>query len=211
MAPVEVQRAIYIDFEGFVKEAPSLLGISVDGAFKQVVLDAGLKAAAEFSGLEFLAGKAAISGLLRQAINEERRIVAFSSHEKAKAKEWYEIDLEPVYADARMIAKRWLNALKQKHPDWEHTHPRFGKVDNTLKSFLELIDYPRSSHLGLRKSTKRIGDVRDMLANRNTFEDLTGVAKRKWTNLLSHNQIDVEGMRDLVGKASAGFEPRAIE
>lgn len=208
ITPDEVRSAIYIDFEGFVKEAPSLLGINIDGSFKQVVLDAGLKAAAEFSGLEFLAGKSALGRLLRQATDEQRRIVAYSSHEKTKSLEWYEIDLKPVYADGRMIAKRWLNALKQKYPNWKDTQPRFDKVDNSLKSFLELIDYPRPSNLGLQKSTKRIGDVREMLSRHNSFEDLTGVAKRKWANLLTHNRIDVEGMRSLVEKASAGFEPR---
>jgi hypothetical protein len=35
----EAERAIYIDFEEFEKEAPALLGVLIDGAFEQIILD----------------------------------------------------------------------------------------------------------------------------------------------------------------------------
>ena len=40
-----------------------------------------------------------------------------------------------------------------------------------------------------------------MLAKRKNFEDLTPVVKAKWTKLLDHNKIDVQGMKFLVMNA----------
>jgi hypothetical protein len=44
----EAERVIYIDFEGFVKEAPALIGIQVEDNFEQLVLDARFSGAAAY-------------------------------------------------------------------------------------------------------------------------------------------------------------------
>jgi hypothetical protein len=40
------KRAIYIDFEGFLGKAPSLIGVAIGSKFYQVALDEGLRLAA---------------------------------------------------------------------------------------------------------------------------------------------------------------------
>jgi hypothetical protein len=50
----EAVRAIYIDFEGFEAREPSLIGISIDNHFDQIILTPSLKSAAEAKGLSDL-------------------------------------------------------------------------------------------------------------------------------------------------------------
>jgi len=89
---------------------------------------------------------------------------------------------------------------KQSHPNWD--------IERTLQDFLQLIGYDRPKHLGIEKTTSRIKHVRDQLISRGSFDDLTPVAKAKWTKLLDHNRHDVQGMMTLVEKALNGFVPQ---
>jgi hypothetical protein len=82
----EFKRAVYIDFEGFTEQPPTLAGILIDGQFEQVVFDQGLSAAARHSKLQALDAKEWARGLLERVSREQRRVVAFSSHEKTLAK-----------------------------------------------------------------------------------------------------------------------------
>jgi hypothetical protein len=116
----------------------------------------------------------------------------------------------PVYADARLIAVRWLKQLKRSNPKWGQTYPNWA-IERSLKNLLELINSPRPSHLGIERTTRRIGAVRDQLLKRGAFGELTPVAKAKWTKLLDHNRHDVRGMMNLVEKVVEGFVPRGID
>lgn len=58
----------------------------IDGQFEQVVFDQGLSAAARHSKLQALDAKEWARGLLERVSREQRRVVAFSSHEKTLAK-----------------------------------------------------------------------------------------------------------------------------
>ena len=59
----------------------------------------------------------------------------------------------------------------------------------------------RGDYLGVRQTTQRIKAVEDMLERKGSYQLLTAVNKAKWTKLLEHNKIDVEGMKALVLKA----------
>lgn len=196
MSQVETARAIYIDFEGFVDKAPALIGVATEGDFFQVALDQGLELAAVARKMSSQQGDEVIGSLLAKAREEKRRIVAYSQHEKRVCKKFYAIDLSPVYADARLIAKKWR----------KKTHPGLKPGPKSLKEYLHLIGYERGSYLGEKQSTQRIKAVRDMCAKRGSYEALTATVKAKWTRLLQNNSIDVLGMRELCRKAVSGGE-----
>jgi hypothetical protein len=185
-----------------------LIGFWCDGTFSQIIFDPVLQPAAETKGLSVEEPKQFMQYLLKRSIDENRRIIAYTQHEKNTSKFYFGVDLSPVYADARMIAVKWLNRIKRKHVNWKKEHPSWN-IDRGLKNFFELMGYYRPLHLGKEKTTKRIRDVRNMLTKRNgDYEQLTGTAKRKWTNLLKHNQHDVIGMRTLMEKALSDYVPR---
>jgi hypothetical protein len=186
--PAQAEKAIYIDFEGLMDAPPSLIGIMVDGEFTQHVFDTRLLAAAKHSNLNYCDGTKFLSELVQKASNENRRIVAFSSYEKQTIKKYYDIDIADAYADARLIAKALRPTI------FEST----GLKPRDLKSYLTAINYKRGDYLGIKQTAPRIRAVASMLEKKPNFEDLTPTVKAKWTKVLQHNRIDVEGMRMLV-------------
>lgn len=191
--PEEADRAIYIDFEGYVGKPPSLIGVAIGSEFSQVVFDTGLGPAAEAKGLPIQDGSGLIEHLLGRAQRENRRIVAFSQHEKRICRKFYGIDLSPVYADARLIAKKNLSREYRKS----------GHRPKSLKDYLRSIGYSRQTCLGERQSTQRMRAVEDMCARRGSYEGLTRTVKAKWTKALENNRVDVIGMKGLVDRCSA--------
>jgi len=186
-----VRRAIYIDFEGFMDKAPSLIGVAIGSQFYQVALDEGLRLAAEAKKIPVREGDELVRDLLERAIREKRRIVAFSPCEKRICRKYYQLDLSPVYADANRIVKKWL----------AKAYPELKRRPKSLKAYLKLIGYERAACLGERQAAQRIRAVRGMCIRRGSYEALTGCAKAKWTKLLEYNKIDVLGMRELCRRA----------
>lgn len=186
IAESDAHRAIYIDFEGFTDKTPSLIGIQCDEEFEQKVLTDDLALAAAAKSIKVADGKVVIASLLSRAKLENRKIVAYSSFEKEQCHKWFGIDISEVYVNANLVAKRWK---KLAHPKLRITG---------LKDYLKLVNYPRGDHLGIKQSTQRIASVSNMLAKKGNFIDLTPVVKAKWTKLLDHNKIDVQGMKFLI-------------
>ena len=186
----DAERAIYIDFEGFEAREPSLIGVSIDSHFEQVILSISLRSAAKAKGLAIRDGKEYLNELFNLAIKENRKIVAFSSHEKEQCHKWYGLNISQVYVNANLIAKAW----------YRKTYPLPREKITGLKDYLKLIGVYRGDYLGVRQTTQRIKAVEDMLERKGEYELLTRVNKAKWTKLLEHNKIDVEGMKSLVLK-----------
>jgi hypothetical protein len=190
ISKVDVERAIYIDFEGFMKHPPSLIGIMCEDDFWQVVLVEDLILAAQAKNIKFDDGKNLISNLIHRAVDEDRKIVAYSSFEKEQCHRWYDLDISSLYVNANLVARSWKKiAFPQE------------KISG-LKDYLKLINYPRGDHLGIKQSTQRIKSVSEMIAKKGSYELLTTTQKGKWTRLLNHNRIDVEGMKALMLRAT---------
>lgn len=191
MTTEEAKRAIYMDFEGFMDKPPSLIGVAIGSKFYQVVLDEGLRLAAEAKKMSVQPGDHLVRDLLGRALKEKRRIVAFSQCEKRICRKYYQIDLSPVYADANRIVKKWVVLA----------HPELKRSSKSLKACLRLIRYKRATCLGERQAAQRIRAVRDMCSKRGSYEALTPVVKAKWAKLREYNKIDVLGMRELCRRA----------
>jgi len=186
-----VRRAIYIDFEGFLDRAPSMIGVAINSKFYQVVLDEGLRLAANAKKIPVRPGDELVRDLLERAVRENRRIVAFSPCEKRICRKYYQLDLSPVYADANRVVKNWV----------ARAYTDLKRRPKSLKAYLKLIGYERATCLGERQAAQRIRAVRGMCLRRGSYEALTGCVKAKWTKLLEYNKIDVLGMRELCHRA----------
>lgn len=184
----QAERGIYIDFEGFKNEAPTVIGILIDDYFEQIIFDEKLRLAAEKKDLRVATLSDTVKYLINCCDDEGRKIIAYSNHELHKIFKYADIDISSYYKNARSIAKRWFNRehYEKKLPSWG------------LKDFLDFIGYNRPSHLGNQKSTSRIKHVKEMIEKRDAYDELTSTAKGKWTKLLHHNRIDCEGMKDLM-------------
>ena len=113
-----LSRSVIIDFEGFEEKPPTLCGVLKDGVFTQVVFDEIL-----FPAISYTTEKESerlivvedrqefLDSLVEMAIDENRKIVAFSTHERDVLGGERVADL---YIDALPIAKTWRKTLRPK-------------------------------------------------------------------------------------------------
>ena len=224
ITPQQVERAMYIDFEGTMKDPPSMLGVLTvtDGEveFDQPVFEEALWPAARYAppNTEGYATKPAelmvtLTELRDKATNERRQIFAFSEHElneitKALSSddeiEWWKTNL----INVRPYAKRWA---KQAHPNYtfkKSANPMGGK--HTLDQFLQLAGYEVPKMHGPGNSAQRIKYVRNQLVKKNgNWSALTRVAKGKWTKAMRHNWHDCYGTYQLMKQVTAWIQPRS--
>ncbi|MBM3919186.1 MAG: hypothetical protein FJ344_06775 [Sphingomonadales bacterium] len=180
---------LFIDFEGLIKEDPSLVGVCSDDQFRLVILDPRLEGVlqsplAHEIPISFLS----ITDFLEQTVKlvrtEHKVIVAFSEREQLvfQSKGW---NVSDYYWNAHKSLKQWFNQ-----------HDRINRPKPfTLNSILRYFSYPLHTDYGEKQATQRIVHVRNMLeARQQTYSQLTNVAKSKCTKLLRYNQKDVKGL-----------------
>ena len=182
---VEAERAIYIDFEGYVKEAPALIGILIEDDFEQIVLDEKFRGAAAYKDpIAVIPGETVISDLLARSTSEDRKIVAFSTLEKEQCMHWYRVDISQRYVNAKSIAGRWARKV---NPEVRC---------RTLKDFEIFTGFQRSRDTGYQKNTSCLNAA---LRDLDSYGELRNPAPKKhWTNLRKHNRQDVEAMKHIV-------------
>jgi len=188
--PSQAKRGIYVDLEGFKDKVPSLIGILVENDFEQIVLDPDLEQAALAKNLQVKSFACAMQYIAELAKTEKRKVFAYSQHELNLALEYTSSGptIKRKYKDGHKIAKRWFH---REHYD-EH-------IDNWgLKSFMEFLRQPLPGRFGHQKATYRLGYVRDMLARKGTYNDLTSTAQNHWTDLLDYNEWDCLALQKLM-------------
>jgi hypothetical protein len=183
----EASRAIYVDFEGFKDKTPSLVGILVDGALTQIVLDPRLFPAAVVKGCKTGSIDEVARDLRERCHAEGRTLVAYSGHELRTFAAYSAVDFSDVYRNALLIARRWWNVFHYGKP-----------IDRKLKTFLAAIGAPMPASLGIGNATSRLRAVIDMLERRHTYGALTPIVRKKWRNLLDYNAHDCRGTQRLV-------------
>ena len=100
--------------------------------------------------------------------------------------------------DSKRIARRWKNKYHR-----DVTFMRIpGQGRHRLAEYMGLIDYDVPRTAGPGNTGQRLRSVRKQLVSHGgDYGKLTGVAKGKWTKVLSHNYHDCVGMRAVTVKA----------
>jgi hypothetical protein len=194
----EATRGIYVDCEGFKERSPSLIGVLIEDQFEQVVFDPGLKLAAEAKGLRVSSFPSEAARIARLARDEDRVVVAYSQMERQLFSDYAGVELGSHYRDARKIAKYWKNVCHYDEPI----------AGRGLKDFFDFIGYRVTGNPGKQKTTKRLRALLEMLPRKGSYEALTSTKKWQWTNLLTYNEHDCRGMKELVMRASTELEAR---
>lgn len=200
---LEAARALHLDFEGFMGRPPVMAGLLVDGRWTAVVFDdvaPMLAPAAIAKGLEVCRLDDFLAEIVRRAEEEDRCIMGFSSRERSVFLE-HGVTAETFdrrWIDTRRLGMAWR---RRHHPEvaaqvtaTRRRLRRLGRrVDgrgNRLQDFARLLGLPSCPGYGPGRTTSRLRDVGGQLERRGAYERLTGVAKRKWTLLLRHNEFD---------------------
>lgn len=208
---VDWKRAIYIDFEGRVKDPASFLGVECEGEWSVDVLESALWPAVErghvFGAVRASSASDAFRRIQHRAESEGRAVVAWSRRELEEIvgtegvaeseRQWWKDNLVNAIPTAKRLA-RTLNIEIKSRPS------AFGISSNkaSLASFLEALGYVVPKIHGPGNSAKRILNVRRQFEKGRTFAELTPSAKRSWTNGLSHNFHDCTGMSFVMNELS---------
>jgi hypothetical protein len=183
------RRGIYIDFECYRDEEPTLLGILLEGNFEQVVFLEDLKPAVRASNLEFAYLESAIADILDLATRECRRIITYSEYDLNKIKEYTNLgkNVEYFYTNARKIADIWQKEYLESK-----------EINNSLKSVAEKIGKPYPKYLLKKNPTKIIRKIKKALSREQEFAKLPDDAKKDWGNLLEYNRYDCWVMQEFL-------------
>ena len=208
LACSEAKRAIFIDFEGTAVDPATFLGAWCEGEWTVTLLERAFDSLVETGQpkgtLRTSEPLDAFQSLRSRAELEQRRIVAWSSRElneitgthgmDASEIEWWSEHL----LNALPPAKKWAKRNGITVP--EIKAPRGGRANRwSLSGFRKATDYGEVAKLFEPGSTaSRIRSVRHQLQTRPDYRDLTPVAKRKWTNVLTHNFHDCAGLAHVV-------------
>lgn len=205
LTPEQIQRAVYIDFEGTKNDPPSFLGWSCEGEWAYCVIETALFPAAEYPHTKgtgsYATPEHCLRMLLERSRQEQRVLIAWSTHELQMIKNfvaWSDEDLaywNQHLINALPIGRRWSRREGIVIPEIEGTYSaRPNKW--SLSGFRIATDYPPVNALHEPGHTaSRLRHVRDQLAKRNgDFARLTRVAKGKWTKVLTHNFHDCAGL-----------------
>ena len=218
ITPRQVESAMYIDFEGTMKDPPSMLGVLTvtdgEAEFDQPVIEETLWPAAGHTPNNttgYAPRRADLTSVLTElrhrSTDEDRLIFAFSEHELGEILKELTSDEEIQWWKANLInvrpyAKEWA---KKVHPNYtfkKSANPMGGK--HTLDQFLQLAGYEVPKAHGPGNSAKRIRYVRDQLIKKHgNWDAVTPGAKRKWTNAMLHNWHDCYGTYQLMKQVTA--------
>ncbi|HAE11559.1 MAG TPA: hypothetical protein DCG39_07945 [Opitutae bacterium] len=190
--PAQIEKGIYIDFEGFKDKSPSILGLLYDNQFEQIVLDADLEEAARHRGLLRMNLESAIRRVLEIAGGKRRKIFAFSEHERKVVLRHtnFQRSFSRRYRNVRIIAKSWIN----------RNNPENRPEDWGLKSIMKYVGPQIPSPLEEHSPTYRLREVKAMLLKRKAYASLTKVKKNHWESLLAYNEWDCRALPKLLRK-----------
>jgi len=194
--PEEAARAVFLDFEGRKKEAPSFVGAVWDGPrtihLEQVVLDERLLSAAKAKGLCRAELSSYLHDLSSWIRGEERVIVAWSERELEVFREFADA------ADLRVLEKAYRNGIRLAKAYRRRQPPGSAPDQNSLAVWMDHCGYRVPNGQGTGLVAAAILDVRDGLEKHRGYDELTPVMKGKWTRALGHNHHDCLGMRHVV-------------
>jgi hypothetical protein len=186
----EVERAIYIDYEGNMDRPPTLLGWYVDGTYHASIIEplfATCSNRYRTKSVDVTDHEKLALRLLEQAEEEKRLIVSWSEHDYLHMSKV----LNPI--DKARLQLVYRNAIKTAKPWYRN---KFGSPTEKakLQFFEDLLGFyvPERFGLGLVGESLRL--IREQIEKGRTYSDLTKAAKTGWISVVRHNKFDLQGM-----------------
>lgn len=194
----DVERGIFLDFEGLVDGAPVLAGVLIPPAatlsdVEQVVLDRRFSAFGEATELATQEFEGWVTHLVERAETEDRRIIAWSEHELDIIRAWCSNAIATRFAarfrNARAFADTWRRTL---HPEVEFSAD--DRKENALANYLDCLDYFVPASIGHGTAARNIHRLSGPASAGRAWDSLSEAQRRYWMDLLTHNQHDCVGM-----------------
>lgn len=184
---VQLQRAIFLDYEGNKDKPPTFLGWRVDGETFGAIVEPLFDLCEKRYHAKYVVALVhveLVSELVQRAVDEKRHIVTWSQHDLRCMKKVIEpaqlSRLEDVYRNALATARPWYRK-------------QFGETAEvaSLSHFCELLDLSIPQRFGSGVVGKTLGLIRTQLNEGRGYSELTPSARKGWISVLRHNEYDL--------------------
>jgi hypothetical protein len=174
---------IIIDFEGFIGKPPSFVGVWDNGTYTIIILDKNMIGVTDQKNVVFMDLQSFLEETASFCRKENKKLIGYSNKELEVFKE-FGVDISDIYYNPIKNLKKWFYKKQYKLPK-----------PFALNDVLKVLEYPKYRYFGDKQTTQRIKHVTTQLIRSNqNFQDLTPVAKSKWTKLQKYNNQDVVGL-----------------
>ena len=199
LTPDELANAIYLDVVRDERGEPVLVGllsVSRNGSstLRRYVVDPAFASAAKASGIAAGDLRSVLARAVDRAGSQQRSVVVWGPDK--------DDGLVGRLRYARPSAKRWRSS---QHPDLRFEPDGNGKR-NRLDRYLPLVGYEVPARFAASKVGDHLRVLRVQFERGVAFEDLRPTTKRRWEDVLGHNEHDCRGMRALCETVAAELD-----
>jgi len=206
------ERGIFIDVEMRMNDpidAPRMIGVLVEGRYTAYACDDIFRTSVAYQNEHkpeqswgFSPAADLFSDIMHQAESTDRKIVAYSEHEKNIIKAIFPDQhdrIDNLYFNANM--SRWFR--RNHRADFQNLRDQRQGQYNTrvgLKDFLDLeyIDYEVPRFFRGFSPATAIKNLEEQLQRHGDHKSITGRRKSDFTNLYTYNEHDCRGMQALL-------------
>jgi hypothetical protein len=193
----QAAEAVYVDFEGNVDQAPSILGVRHAGTTRQYVIEAELASFSDLANPKYDMTVATLEQALAKLreLAAGRVVAGFTTHElNVVATHCVDADLRTWFAASYVNVKRPIGR-------WLRRQSAAGKLpvaaDGTLLAYMTVAGYSYKPGCGPGIVGPGLTRVRGQVARHGSAADTPKGARLHWWRILSHNATDLEATQGL--------------
>lgn len=185
-----VRRAIFFDYEGNTRLAPTLLGWRVDGRADAAITEPAFSICANrfrTKGVMVQDHLKLARRLIELAEREDRLLVSWSEHDLRQMSSV----LDPDWTEGLVL--RYRNAIRTVRP-WHNRTLGMPCKEATLDYFSGLVGFQVPERFGLGIVGEGLRLIRQQILEGRGYADLTPKARAAWIAIVKHNRYDLEAM-----------------
>lgn len=190
----QLQKAIFVDYEGNKERPPTLLGWRIDGETFCAIVEPLFSPCERKYHAKYVVAldhRELVSELVKRAVDEQRCIVTWSQHDL------HVMNTVLGAAMLKPLAKVYRNALATARPWYRNEYGRTAEVAS-LSHFCELLGLRVPERFGTGIVGTNLGLIRKQLNEGRGYGKLTPNARRGWVSVVRHNEYDLLNMEEVM-------------
>ena len=194
LSRVDIERALFVDYEGNTARAPTLLGWRIKGRNFGAIVEPSFDVCAgryRVRSVSAVDHSSKVAELIRLAQEDDCLIVSWSEHDLKHMREVAGEDLRGV------LEARYRNALRTVRA-WHGRRHGIAIPDASLNEVAHLlgIHVPQRYGVGLVGDALRL--IREQLNQGRSWPELTPAARSGWVTVVKHNRYDLQSMQEVL-------------
>lgn len=194
LSRVDIERALFVDYEGNTARPPTLLGWRIKGRNFGAIVEPSFDVCAgryRVRSVSAVDHASKVAELIRLAQEDDCLIVSWSEHDLKHMRNVTGEDLRGV------LEARYRNALRTVRA-WHGRRHGIAIPDASLSEVAHLlgIHVPQRYGVGLVGDALRL--IREQLNQGRSWPELTPAARSGWVTVVKHNRYDLQAMQEVL-------------